>query len=827
MSKTLIVTEKYSVVGDFLKALEDFGKFDMSTRRDRYYENDKYVIAWLQGHFLSTIQPKEYPDYEEKGGWSLKALPYQTKDGYHCDFKINPKVSKEFQQIKKVMLRKDIDLIINACDAEREGELIFWEMYDYLKLKNPVKRFWESSVMTKKNILDILNGKLKDESFYKPIRDAAYARQFADWMLGMNFTTGFTIKSGIRGRALHMGRVKTPTIAILVNRELEIQNFKAQHYYEIDADFGKYKGKWFSGNIGNTKIEKQEEALAIVEKVKDKIGIVTSKEVTEDKEFPKSLYDLPGLQYDAGKKLGLSAKQVLEVAQSLYDKHKVLSYPRTESTVLGEEHVAEIPKKLESVSYDDFIPFVSEIKSNGIPTNKRFINNEELTDHHAIVPTEVKPNLSAMNDTEKAVYEMVVRRFLSVFYPPALYEKTNIVTTVEGETFKTNGKILIDAGWKVVYGGEADEDEEETEDKDKKNKGKGKKEKEQKLPPIDKDESNTVVEVKEEAKETKPPKRFTEPELVKIMKQPSSLLDDKELKQVMKGAGLGTGATRDSILEEIVRQEYVEKKGKAQVMIPTELAMKSIGISPEELKSPQITAEWEMKLKEVSQGKYPVTEFLNGITEYVTKNLEELKNTTFEVSFQSVNDAQNGTPIGANCPDCGKEVLEKKNVYSCQSHTKDSSCFVVFKTVGKKKISASQVKQIASKGVSNLIKGFTSQKGTKFDAKLKWNKETKKVEYEFEKKEPPKQTNLTCPFCGKGEIKESPKAFGCSNWQGGCKFTVWKVTSGKKMTLDIVKKLVEEKQTDKMSGFKSANGKEYSARLVLNIEKKKIDFSFE
>lgn len=821
MSKTLIVTEKFSVVKDFLVALEDYGKFNMSTRGERYYENDKYVIAWLQGHFLTAVQPKEYPDYEEKGGWSMQALPYQTKDGYHCDFKINPKVSKEFQQIKKVMLRKDIDLIINACDAEREGELIFWEMYDYLKLKNPVKRFWESTVMTKKNILDVMHNKLKEESFYKPIKEAAYARQFADWMLGMNFTTGFSIKSGIRGRVLHMGRVKTPTISILVNRELEIQNFKPQNYYEIDADFGKYKGKWFKEKVGNTRIETIEEAQGIVDKIKGKDGIVTSKEVKKEPKSPDKLYNLPALQADVGRKFGLSTKETLEVAQSLYDKHKVLSYPRTESRVLGEGQIEKLPSLLDAVAFGNYAQFVANIKERNIPTSKHFINDKELTDHHAIVPTEIKPKLENMSPIEKSVYDLVVKRFLSVFYPDAIYEKTNIVTTVEEETFKTNGKILVDPGWKVVYGEEVEENVEEDE------KDKNKKEKDVTLPPIDKGEKNQLVDVKAEPKETQPPKRLTEFDLVEVMESPSKLLEDKELKKVMKGAGLGTGATRDSIIEEIVRQEYVERKGKAKTMIPTELAIKMVEISPEELKSPQITAEWEMKLKEVSQGKYPVKEFLNGITTYVTKNLEELKNTTFQVSFQSVNDAQNGTPIGANCPECGKEVLEKKSVYSCQSHTKDAPCFYVFKTVGKKKISASQVKQIASKGSSNLIKGFTSQKGTKFDAKLKWNKEMKKAEYEFEKKEPPKQTNLTCPFCEKGEIKESPKAFGCSNWQGGCKFTVWKVTSGKKMTIDIVKKLVEEKQTDKMSGFKSANGKEYSARLILNIEKKKIDFSFE
>ena len=822
--KTLIITEKRSVVDDFVNALKDSGPFNMNTKQERYLENDKYIIAWLQGHFLSALQPKEYEDYETNGGWSLRALPYQTKNGYQCDFKINPKVSREFQLVKKTMLRKDISLIINACDAEREGELIFWEMYDYLKLKHPVKRFWESSVMTKENILKILENGLKDESFYGPIRYAAYSRQFADWTLGMNFTTAFTIKSGIRGRALHMGRVKTPTISILVNRELEIKNFVPQNYYEIDADFGKYKGKWFKDKVGNTKIDKLEDAQAIVEKVKGKIGTVTSKEVKRENQAPDKLYNLPALQADVGRKFGLSAKETLDIAQSLYDTHKVLSYPRTESRVLGEEHVKKIPTQLESISFGEYTQYVENIKARNIPTNKSFINDKELTDHHAIVPTEVKPNLSKMNDMEKAVYELVIKRFLSVFYPDAIYEKTSIVTTVEGETFKTNGKILIDPGWKVIYGGETDE-EEDADGKDK-GKGKGKKEKDVKLPPIDKDETNAVVDVKEEAKETQPPKRFSEFDLIEIMENPGKLLEDKELKQVMKKAGLGTGATRDSIIEEIVRQEYVERKGKAKIMIPTDLAIKMIEISPEELKSPQITAEWELKLKEVSSGKYPAKQFLDGIKEYVDKNLKELQSRQMETSFATVG-VTNDKPIGATCPKCGKDVVEKKNTYSCQSHTQDNPCFVVFKTVGKnkKKVTETHAKQLATKGItSSEIKGIIGNSGKEFNAKLKWNPETGRVEYAFDQ---PQSSGLTCPFCQKGEIRENAKAFGCSNWQGGCKFTVWKVHSGRKMALSDIKELVTKSQTKMLKGFKKRDGSETEARLVLNLEKKSIDLSYK
>jgi len=811
--KTLIVTEKFNVVNDFINALKEFGNFNTSTRSERYFENDKYIITWLQGHFLSSVEPKEYDNYMEKGGWSLNALPYQTNSGYRCDYKVNPKVAQEFKKVKKVFARKDYDMVVNACDAEREGELIFWELYDYLNLKTPVKRFWESTVMTKENILNIMKNKLKDESFYGPIRDAAYARQFSDWMLGMNFTTGFTIKSGIRGRALHMGRVKTPTVAILVNRELERLNFVPQHYYEIEASFGKYKGQWFKDKPGNTKLDSQEEVNSVIEKVKGKIGVVTSKEVKKETQSPDKLYNLPALQADVGRKLGLSAKETLDVAQELYDKHKVLSYPRTESRALGEEHVKKIPAMLNSVSFGDYSKYVENIKERNIPTSKHFVNDKELTDHHALVPTEIKPNLDKMSDIEKKVYEMVVKRFLSVFYPDAIYEKTNIVTTVEEETFKTNGKILVDAGWKVIYGGETEEQGEQDE------KGKDKKSKDVVLPPIEENEENQVLDVTSEAKETKPPKRFTEFDLIEIMEKPAKLLEDKELKQAMKDAGLGTGATRDTLIEEIVRQQYVERKGKAKTMIPTDLAIKMIEISPEELKSPQITAEWELKLKEVSQGKYPVRTFLDDIKAYVEKNLEELKKMSFTVNFQSLNEKS----LDVACPRCGKDVVDKKVVYACQSHTKENPCFRVFKKISEKSITEAQVKQLATKGETGEIKGFLKRdKSGKFNAKLKWNPDKLKVDFAFV--EAPK---LMCPFCNKGQIRENSKAFGCSNWQGGCKFTVWKNTNGKTITMAIVKELVQKKQTKKLSGFKKADGEEYEARLVLNLEKKQIDRSYK
>ena len=833
MSKTLVICEKPDQARGYAKALKEGGSFKTS---DGYLENGKYVFTYGIGHLVGSKGPREYEEFTSKPnkGWSWEAIPFFPPSGeldYHPTDKGR---AKQLKIVGTLIKRSDIDTIINATDAGREGELIFWEIYDYFKCKKPVERL-VCSTMVEVDVQRAFND-LKDSSYSMPRRAAAYARQYADWALGMNLTVAFSIKANM-GRALHVGRVQTPTIAILVQRRLEMENFVPQDYFEIEAEFGnKYKGKWFKDQLGNTRFDKKEDAQSIVDKIDGKVGTVIKKDVSPSPENPKKLYNLNDLQREASKKFNFDPTKTLNIAQLLYEKYAVLSYPRTDSRFLANVHIPELPTILEMISIPEYSKFTQSIIANGIPTNKNFINDKEVSDHHAIIPTKKKPNPQSFVDDPKAgitkediqkVYDLVIKRFLAVFYPPAMYEKTEIVTEVKGETFKTSGKILVSAGWKEIYGADVEEEDEEDESP-KKGKKQEEKVKTVKLPPIEKGEKNDVTENDLQAKQTKGPSNYTYHELLGVMENPRNFLEDEELKNVMKqaqdgkGAGLGTGATRAGILDNIISRGYVEKKGKA--IVATDLAVDLISISPEELKSPIVTAEWEQKLKDIEESRLDRQTFDEGIRTYVQKNISELRQTVLEVKFENVND---GAPIGAACPNCGKEVLEKKNVFSCHSHSKENPCFVIFKTIGKKKVSTSQAKQIASKGISNLIKGFTSQKGTKFDAKLKWNKEAKKVEYEFEKKEPPKQTNLTCPFCGKGEIKESPKAFGCSNWQGGCKFTVWKVTSGKKMTLDIVKKLVEEKQTDKMSGFKSANGKEYSARLVLNMEKKKIDFSFE
>lgn len=902
MGKILVINEKPSQAMSFVEALKKEGSF---SRQNGYFESDKYIVTFSIGHILRSKQPA---DYKEFGGWKWDAIPFFPPNG-EMDYISDQRTAAQLKVIGDLLKRSDVDLVVNAADAGREGELIFWEIFDHFKSKHPVKRIWISTLVAK----DILNGfqNLKEEAFFLPKREAAYSRQYADWTLGMNLTVGFSIKANM-GRALHVGRVQTPTIALLVDRKQEIVQFKPEHYFEIEAEFGdKYKGKWFQDQLGNTRLNKEEDAQKIVATITGKTGTVVKKDVEEEKENPKTLYNLSDLQRDANKKFGFTATKTLAVAQLLYEKYTVLSYPRTSSRHLGEVQIPDLKPTLEAIRIGDYAKFVDDILARGIKTSKRFVNDKEVSDHHAIIPTKMTPDFSQFVDEPKdsvtkgdlmKMYDLVTKRFLAVFYLPAVYEKTQIVTEVEGETFKTSGKILVSAGWKEVYGSEVEEEDED----DAPKKGKKEKIKVVKLPPIAKDEENVVNNAEKQPKATKSQSHYTEGDLIEIMENPRKLLEDDELKEIMKaaGAGLGTEATRAGIIENIISRGYVERKGKT--LIATELAEKLISIAPIELKSPEVTAEWEQKLMDMEKSKVNRADFEEEIRNYVTKNLRDLEQSELEISFGHVSD---GAVVGT-CPTCKNDVKEKNKVFACDT----TDCFVVFKEMAKKKISEAQVKILLSKGETTVLKGFKSKAGKSFEAKLvmkdgkvafgfadQLNEKTDmkcslcqgtmvdkgnavvcangdltiyktiaskkisnklveqlltkgesdlvtgfksktgkpfdaklkltggKVEFAFDNKPKleTKDSGLSCPFCG-GKVTDNAKAYGCSNWrEKNCKFSVWKVMSGKTMTNEIIQELIEQKKTVKMDGFKNQSGKEFSASLVLNMEAKKVDLSFE
>lgn len=907
MSKALVIAEKPDVARNYVEVLKKKSSFQ---KKLGYFESSDYIVTYGFGHLLNSKNPM---DYDEFGGWNWESIPFYPPNGKLDYFLPNdPKLKYRKDQlkvIKDLMNRKDVDTIINACDAGREGDMIFWEIYDYFKSTLPVKRLWISSLTEEEVVKGFSN--LRDEPFFIPRREAAYARQYADWFLGHNLTTGFTVKVNA-GRTVHVGRVQTPTLALLVKRREEIENFVPKDYFVIEATFGdKYKGTWFKDQLGNIRFDKEEEAKAVVAKIKGKNGTVVKKDVKKETVKPKALFNLNDLQREGNKKFGFSAQKVLDLAQVLYEKYKYLSYPRTDSRHLGKTHVPELEPTLKAVKIPAYDSFVDTILSRGIKTSKDFIDDSKVSDHHAIIPTKQKPDLSRITDEKDKngkvvhtrdeilkIYDVVVRRFLSIFYPPAVYEKTEIVTESEKETFKTSGKILIDAGWEEVYGKEAAEEDDESDDKPGL------------LPPIAKGEVNPVTDLKLMAKKTQPPKHYTEADLLAIMENPKRLLEDKELQDALAetGAGLGTPATRAQTIENLVFRKYVAKKGKQ--LIATDDGVSLIKVAPEELKSPEITADWEQKLSFIQEEKMERGTFEKGISEFVVHNLEQLKVATISVTFQS------GRQTAGECPKCKKAIVEFPQGFACESTTREAVCFRVWKKIGGKSITANQFKQMLDKGSTSLIKGFKSKSGSKFDAKVKINEnfdglsfvfadapepketgmscpkcrrtildkgnyfaceshskeepcftfskviasktltekqvsqllqkgktdlikgfkgksgksfdailklENLKLEFEFPKVEQ-KDTGLKCPSCG-NEVRENDKAFGCSNYKN-CKFTVWKVMSGRKMTEDTVKELIIHKKTqNKLDGFIGKTKKPFSAYLVVESDGS-VKFSF-
>lgn len=813
--KVLVVAEKPNQAKEYTIALSkvEGGTFK---KYEGYYENNRYIITYGVGHVLTSKQPKEYAEF---GGWNWESIPFvPPKNSDELDYIPIERTKQQLAAVKKQFQRKDIEYVVNAADAEREGELIFWEMYHYAKSNFPVKRLMISTLVT----ADIIEGfkDLKEEDFYLNRKEEAYARQYADWLLGPNMTVAMTIKASM-GRTLHVGRVQTPTLAILVQRYLEIENFVPKKYYEIEAEFGgKYKGMWFKKKLSETRFETKEEAEAVVNKIKGKTGKVVKKDVNETKESPKTLFNLNDLMQIGNRKFSYNGDKTLAIAQLLYEKYKILSYPRSDSRHLANVQVKELEPTLNALKIPAYEDFVTHILHEGIKVTKQFVDDKKVSDHHAIIPTKTKPNINQfVSETVgegknkitvtvqdlKNIHDVVVRRFLAVFYPSAIYEKTEIVTEVENETFKTSGKILVDPGWKVVYGKDVDEEEDTK---------KGGKEKDKTLPPIDKDEENETSQTKLLDKETKPRPHYTEADLYGIMEDVKRMgIEEEELLEKLSEtkASLGTSATRANIVKGIINRGYAEMKGKA--LIPTKLGIDLIEVAPDDFKTPEITANWEEKMIDIKEGKVTRKEFQRDIREYVTNTILSLKNKTLEVKFENVNE---GKTIG-ECPTCHTPIKEKKTVYGCGTQ----QCFIIGKTVGGKSITESHINALLTKQETPVIKGIKKKDSKdKFDAKLILK--DGKIQFAFPS---PTETGMKCPKCG-GRVFEGDKGYFCEFANKSCFVKVSKKILEKTITKKQVETLMKDSITGVIEGFKGAKGP-FSAKLKIDDAEKRINFSFE
>src|SRR5215216_5810869 len=541
--KTLVIAEKPSVARDIVAALP--GSFDSNKE---FYEGDDYVVTYAVGHLLELNPPEDYDERFKK--WRMDDLPIIPDD-----FRVRPRDAKSKKQlsvIHKLLKREDVDHVINACDAGREGELIFTHVYETSGVDKPVDRLWISS-MTKQAIREGFES-LRPGKQLEPLREAARSRSEADWLVGMNATRAATI----RGRAwvggvVSIGRVQTPTLALIVKREREIQAFVPEPYWLVHATFDpRYQGLWFEGE--ETRLKDGKRAEEIVEKVKGKPGKVESVERKEQSERAPLLYDLTSLQRDANRRFGFSARRTLSAAQSLYEGKKAITYPRTNSRFLSGDLVPQLKPTAATLvpiaEYADGARYVLALDQ--LPLG-RVVNDAKVDDHHAIIPTDVRHDVHTFTPDEKRIFDLVARRFLAVFHPPARYARTTVVTLVEEERFRTRGKVTLDAGWRGVYGLEADADRQRQDEEDAEG---------GELPALEQGQKVRCVEAESERKETRPPPRYTEATLLSAMETAGKLIDDDELREAMKERGLGTPATRAETIETLIRREYVERAGK-------------------------------------------------------------------------------------------------------------------------------------------------------------------------------------------------------------------------------------------------------------------------
>ena len=648
------------------------------------------------GHLVGLAAPDAYDDKLKK--WRFADLPIVPDK-----FKLVPndeRAKKQLRAVHKLIKDPEVDLIVNACDAGREGELIFAYLYETSGEKKPVERLWLNS-MTKKAIEEAF-GHLRPGEEMHLLEDAARSRSEADWLVGMNATRAASIRlrSAFDG-AVSLGRVQTPTLALVARREVEIRAFKPEPYWLVEALFAASGDRSYSGRyLGGKRIAK-EEAEEIVAACSGKRGEITKLEKKEERERPQLLYDLTSLQRHANTLYGFSARRTLAAAQKLYEERKALTYPRTSSRFLPGDMIAEIKPTADLVGrnreYSKAASYVTRLEK--LPLG-RVVNDKKVSDHHAIIPTKSEHDLGKMGDDELKIYDLVAKRFLSVFHPEAVYERTRIETTVEERVFRTSGRVLLQAGWKEVYG-ELGRDSEGSEDDSGGD---------QTLPAVEQGEEVETRSVEALEKETQPPRRFTEASLLGAMETAGKDISDADLREAMKDSGIGTPATRASIIERLIQVGYIDREGRA--LHATEKGIQVISLlGSHPLTSAELTGDWEHRLGLIEQGSDTRKAFMSDIVKFTADTVQELDKLK-EVKIERAN-------LGP-CPVCGRDVIENRKGYSCWSKDDPGCGFVIWKKKAGKILPVSVVKELMATGKTEKpVTGFKGRSGRSFKAKLK------------------------------------------------------------------------------------------------------------
>lgn len=635
MATQLIIAEKPSVARDIGKVL------GCKKRGDGFIEGNDYIVTWAVGHLVTLCEPEDYDEKLKK--WNYNTLPIIPDV---INIKPYSKTKKQLNVIKNLAKRKDVTSLICATDSGREGELIFRYIYSYIGINKSFKRLWISS-MTDEAIKEGFE-KLKDGNEYNNLYYSAKCRSESDWLVGINATRAYTTKNNV---LLSIGRVQTPTLALIVDRQNEIDKFVPKDYYELQVDYGEYKGTWFDSKPSETKIFEEDKVKEIEKKVLNKDGEVKKINKKQNKQLPPLLYDLTELQRDGNKSHGYTAQKVLSIAQNLYEKRKLITYPRTDSRYLSDDLKPQVKSTMKKINIPPYNKAIEPLLSKGdLKFTKRIVDNKKITDHHAIIPTNVVPKTNNLSEEELNIYNLIVKRFIAVFYDPFLYETTEVIVEVEKETFVSKGKMIKQKGWKVLY-------MDNTDDKD------------EILPPIKKGDKATIINSEILKKQTSPPKPYTEATLLSAMENAGRFVDDDDLKERLKEAGFGTPATRAGIIERLIQVEYIYRKGKS--LYPTPKGVKLIEIIPDELKSPETTGKWEKGLNKISKGELDSEKFMNSIKRFVVYLVGSANKSQGIVEFEQKPTKKGKTykikgKVFGECPICENgKVLENTKAYYC------------------------------------------------------------------------------------------------------------------------------------------------------------------
>ena len=849
MTKSLIIAEKPSVAQDIVRALTPVaGKFD---KHDEYFESERYVVTSAVGHLLEIKAPEEFD--VKRGKWSFAHLPVIPP---HFDLAPLDKTKGRLNAIVKLAKRKDVSELINACDAGREGELIFRLIQQHAKSKQPVKRLWLQS-MTPAAIRDGFDH-LRSDKQMLPLADAARCRSEADWLVGINGTRAMTAFNSRDGGFFltTVGRVQTPTLSIMVEREEQIRKHVSRDYWEVRGTFavaaGEYEGKWFDpawkknpddAELRNDRFWNEADALAVAAAVQGQPASVTEEAKPSTQAAPL-LYDLTSLQREANSRFGFSARTTLSIAQALYEKHKVLTYPRTDSRALPEDYVAVAKETAEMLAREQLpgplhalsTHAKTALKAGYIKPTKKIFDNAKVSDHFAIIPTLQAPK--SLSEIEAKLYDMVAKRFLAVFFPSAEFMVTTRISTVEAEAktfkFQTNGKVMVKPGWLAVYGREAQEDDAN-------------------LVAVAQGELARTESVDVKALKTRPPARYTEATLLSAMEGAGKLIDDDELREAMQEKGLGTPATRAAIIEGLIYEKYIHREGRELVPGAKAFQLMTLlrGLGVEDLTKPELTGNWEFQLAEMEKGRLERETFMQSIAamaERIVKKAKEYDRDTIPGDYAT---------LAAPCPNCGGVVKENYRRYACIGYPQgkagdatkkpvEACGFSISKIPGSRAFELSEVEAFLRDHRIGPLEGFRSKAGWPFTAELKLVRDDElnnwKLEFDFgedakregESGEPVdfgEQEPLgTCPKT-QGKVYEFGSNYVCEHSVGvqpTCDFKSGKVILQQPVAREQMTKLLATGRTDLLDGFVSnKTRRKFKARLAWDAKEGKVVFEFE